>query len=197
MAVIQVSRLARKLQRSLRLTHLPDSILSLETVPVIVVEDLSAPLEDEDRGCMGASTVAAVAGENSIVVLTRVGAPAEYDLVINSIAVSSPTTQQIIIAKPTAGVVGLFVSGNTNFTNFTIPGRPSSQLGLDTQIGLPPHSVLAIYEILAQTTYLIPLKVRIGTFGDGQDFTSLMVAAPTVNTQLSVGFNWTESAPQG
>jgi len=197
MALIQTPRLVRKLQRALRLTSLPDSVLAPETVAVILVEDLSAPLSDEERGCMGSANAAAVAAENGIMVLVRVGAPAEYDLVVTEAHFSSPTTQRIVIGLPTAGVTGLTVSGNTSFEDFSIPGRPSSQLGFDTQAGIPAHRILLAGLALANTLYRIPLSLRIGTIGDGNDLTSVMIAAGTANADLRAGFKWTEKAPQG
>jgi len=195
--IIQSPSIGRKLQRLLRLTSLPDSILAPETVPVILVEDVSAPLDDIERGCMGVGSNGAVAAENGIVVLTRVGAPATYDLRVTEFWVSSPTTQNLILGVPTAGVVGLTASGNTSFTNGEIAGRPTSQLGFDTQVAVPAHRVLWEGQVLADTTFRMKIDHRIGTIGIGSDLTSLMIAAATQNTLMRAGFKWTEALPQG
>lgn len=197
MTLIQNPTLGRKLQRSLRLTGLPDSILAPEIVGVVLLEDLSAPLSDEERGCMGATVRNSVVGENSIIVLTRVGAPAGYDLVVTEVHFSTQTAQLIGIGLPTAGVLGLTPVVDTSFVDFGIPGRPTSQLGSDTQVGPPPFRRLMEFEVLASVTYIIPVNIRIGTIGDGNDFTSLMIHCDSVNTSLAGGFKWVESAPQG
>jgi len=197
MALIQNPSIGRKLMRALRLTSLPDSVLAPETVPVILVEDLSAPLSDVERGCMGADDESAFAAQNSIGVLVRVGAPASYDLTVTAVHFSSPTAQAVRLIVPTAGVVGLTVSAQTSFTDFNIAGRPTSQMGRDTQIGVPAGRILGQYLILADTHYRIPVNIRIGTIGQGDDLTSLMIAALTVNTDLTFGFEWTESLPLG
>jgi len=194
--LIQTPRLARKLQRALRLTALPDSVLAPETVPVILVEDLSAPLSDEDRGCIGAGRQGAVAGENSILSLVRVGAPAPYDLVVNQIFVSTPTTGLITIRKNTAAVVGL-TALNTTFMDFQTPGRPSSQFARDSQVGIPAGIQLYQFRILADELKILEVNIRVGTIGDGNDNTTITMAHEANNADLVGGYQWTESAPQG
>lgn len=195
--LIQTATIARKLQRLLRLQSLPDSVLAAETVPVILVEDVSAPLSDEDRGCHGAQSAGAVAAENPILALVRVGAPATYDLTVSEIWVQTDTTQIITISTPTDGIAGLTASPNTQFTDQELPGRPTSQLGSDTQIGIPAGRVWWNARVLANEPKRIPVDVRIGTVGIQDDLTSIMVAGVTVNTRIAVAFTWTESSPQG
>jgi len=197
MPLIQNPSIARKLQRFLRLVDFPDSVLAPETVSVILVEDLSAPLSDIDRGCMGGSSVGPVAAENPIIVLVRVGAPAPYDLTVHEVHFSTPDTQIVSLSVPTAGVTGLAVSSLTSFTDFELPGRPTSQLGLDTQVAIPANRNLFSVFALANTLYRIPLDIRIGTIGQASELTSLMISGLTVNTTLRGGFKWTESAPLG
>lgn len=195
--LIQTPRLARKLQRALRLTSLPDSVLAPETVSVIVVEDLSAPLSDEDRGCMGCVSVSAVAGELPIVALVRVGAPASYSLIVTAVWVSSLSTQEIELAVSTGVVTGLAVADDTSFTDFGIPGRPSSQLGFDTRAVEPANRALTRMRILANERIRIPLDIEIGTVGDGQDLSLIYVIGKTANTSIQVSWEWTEKAPRG
>jgi len=197
MPLIQNPNIGRKLQRNLRLTELPDSILAPEIVGVVLVEDASAPLGDEERGCMGATNIGPVALENPILALVRVGAPAAYDLTVNEVHFSTNTAQVITVSVPTAGIAGLSVSGNTSFSDFELPGRPASQLGNDTQVGVPANRILFEVNALADTLYRIPVDIRIGTIGLGSDLTSLMLAGITVNTDLFGGFSWVESAPLG
>jgi len=197
MSLIQNPTIGRKLQRSLRLTALPDSILAPEIVGVILVEDQSAPLVEEERGCMGTTELAAVALENPIILLVRVGAPAPYDLTVKAAHFSTTTDQILQLSVPTVAVVGLTVAGDTQFTDMELPGRPASQLGRDTQVGVPTRRTIWQGFCLANTPYRIPLALRIGTIGKGSNLTSLMIAGITVNTTLRGGFEWTESVPQG
>lgn len=197
MPLIQNPALGRKLQRSLRLIELPDAVLAPEIVGVVLLDDLTGPLSDEDRGCAGISGVAPVAAEFAIVTLIRVGAPSAYDLKVTRVHLWSDTTQTIRIAVPTVAITGLVVSGNTSFRDFTLPGRPTSQVGGDTQVLIPAGRELYTIRVLADVTVFVDVDIRIGTIGDPGDLTGLMVAAETANTRLNAGFDWTESAPQG
>jgi len=194
--LIQTATIARKLQRRLRLTHLPDAVLAPETVSVIVVEDLSAPLSDEERGCMGAARQGAVAAENSIITLVRVGAPAAYDLVVTQIMFSVSADGLIMVRKPTAGLAGL-TAVLPSFRDFSTPGNPTSQLGRDTQVAIPAGTDLWRGQVLASTTYRLEVDLRLGTVGDGVGNASVMIATEAVNVTLTGGFEWTESPPQG
>lgn len=196
MPLIQNPTPARKLQRSLRLTELPDSVLAPEIVGVVIVEDLSDPLSFESRGCAGMATVAGVAGENGLVSLVRVGAPAAYDAVCTAIWFHSLGTASFRILG-VGGSGTLTVSPQTVFTDFSVPGRPTSQVGFDTQVGSPSTRIMWEYRGLANTTMRIPTNIRLGTVGDGLDFVSLTVALLSANVQFTAGFEWTESAPLG
>ncbi len=197
MPLIQNPSIGRKLQQRLRLTNLPDSVLAPETVAVILVEDASAPLSDIERGCLGSSAAGAVAAENPIVALVRVGTPAVYNLTITKLWFNSTTDQLIRIIQPASDITGLTVSGNTSFSDFELPGRPTSFLGFDTRVGAPSGRILWDFEVLARTTYMIESRIRLGTFGIGPQLTSLVIAGNTVNTVLRGGFEWTESDPLG
>lgn len=197
MPLIQNPGPGRKLQRAMRLTELPDSILAPEIVGTILLEDLSAPLTDTSRGCMGMAQAGAVLAENAIIVLVRVGAPARYDLQVTDLLFVSGIVQEIRVIVPTAGVFGLTASGATSFTDFELPGRPSSQLGLDTQVGFPAGRILMRFTVEPDVFYRIPVKIRIGTIGIGDELTSIMIGAVTTNTVLRAGFIWTESSPLG
>ncbi len=195
--LIQDPTTPRKLQRGFRLTEMPDGILAPEIVGVVLLEDWTAPLSDLSRGCMGSAVAGAVAAENALVVLTRVGAPARYDLIVTEAYFNSTTSGTIALAIPTAGVVGLTTSGNSTFTDLELPGRPTSDLGFDTQVAIPANRSIRRYAVIANTTYRIPLNMRLGTIGKGADLTAIMLVAESVNTQLRAGFSWTESGPLG
>ena len=197
MPLIQTPAIARKLQRFLRLTELPDSVLAPETVPVILVEDLSAPLTDIDRGCMGATNAAGVAGELGLISLVRVGAPASYDLRVTEFHFAVASSMLVTLDVPTVPVVGLTPTTSTTFTDFNLPGRPTSQLGIDTVGVLPASRILYEIEALSNTTYRLPLDIQMGTIGQGSDLTTLLIVARTTNIALRGGFKWTESDPRG
>ncbi len=196
MALIQNPGPARKLMRFLRLTTPIDSVLAPEMVGVVLVEDLSAPLGDQSRGCMGSLNIGAVAAEFPLIALVRVGAPAAYDLVVSECHFSVSASSQVDIILPTAGLTGL-AAGATSFTDFEIPGQPTSQLGGDTQVAVPAGRILWGGLVLANTIYRVPLNLRIGTVGDGVGLSSVFVVGRAVNTKLRAGFTWDESAPQG
>ncbi len=179
------------------MTDLPDSVLAPELVGVILVEDYSAPLTDIERGCRGSDAVAAVAAEFGIIVLVRVGSPARYDLVATEAHFSTQADAIVTVGVPTAGVAGLTASDQTTFEDQELPGRPTSQLGLDTQVAVPANRTLYQLTVLSNTMYRIPLSQRLGTVGLGDDLSSLMIASGTANIILRGGFTWTERPPLG
>jgi len=197
MPLIQNPSIARKLQRFLRLVDFPDSVLAPEVVPVILVEDLSPPLSDIERGCRGATSVGPVAAEFPLLVLVRAGAPARYDAKILEIHVSSDTDQEIRIIVPTAGVTGLAISGQTSFIDFEAIGRPTSQMGSDTQVAIPAGRQLFSWLALSSTLYRVPMNLRLGTIGVAGELTSVMIAGVTANTRIVGGFEWVEGETQG
>ncbi len=197
MALIQSPVIARKLQRLLRLTGLPDSVLSPETVPVIVVEDVSDPLLGEAKGCAGVGFVAAVAAEFPKVVLVRVGSPAQYRLKVTRIFYSSTGAGQVTVRIPTVAVSGLTISGNTSFLDLELPGRPSSQLATDT-IAVP-IAARPIYSgpILSNTIEVLDVDIDIGTVGVRAGLSAIEIEGDNVNRDLIAGFFWTEAPPLG
>ncbi len=195
--LIQNPNIGRKLQRNLRLTELPDGILAPEYVPVILVEDASAPLSDEERGCMGMQGVGGVAAEFGLVALVRVGAPAQYDLVVTEIVVATDVDQIIQVIIPTGVITGLTTSANTTFTDLELPGRPTSQMGFDTQAVIPAGRIIRQIPVLATTTYMFQVKIRIGTIGVGSNLTSIIIVGTTANVAVRGGYSWTESTPLG
>lgn len=194
--IIQDPTTGRKLQRGLRLTSLPDSVLAPEIVGVVLLEDWTAPLSDISRGCTGSARVGGVAAEIGHVTLVRVGLGNPYEFVVTRLWFSTETAQRIIVRQPSA-LAGQTPNTSTSFTDFGTPGRPTSQLGTLTQVGMSAGRNLIIADILADTLYQFDVNIRIGTFGDNIVLTGLFIAGETVNTSLSAGFDWTESPPQG
>lgn len=198
MPLIQDPGISRKLQRLLRLTSPADSILGAEVVPVIVVDDVSDDFAGGiDRRCMGSQGVAAVAAENCLVVLGRVGSPSTYRCRVTRVHFSSAGAGLIRVRIPTTIVTGLVASANSQFADLEIPGRPTSELGSDTNAGLPPGRDIIHARVLADTTYSFDLNVDLGAAGIGPSLPQIMIVSDTVNVLLDGGFDWTESAPLG
>jgi len=190
MALIQNPTIGRKLQRSLRLTELPDSVLAVETVPVILVEDLSAPLSDEDRGCAGNARVGPVAAEFPFVGLRKTSE--QYDLVLKRIWVSSNASGSFIVTRPAAAVAGFVTTTDTGFTDAQTPGRPSSQVITDTGVALIAGIEFYRFPVIVDENIIIDLDMRVSGIGD-----SILVQNLTVNTFMNVAFDWVESSPLG
>lgn len=197
MPLIQNPNIVRKLFRKLRLTALPDGVLAPEIVGVIVLEDLSAPLNEEERGCRGAVQASNVAAENSIITLVRVGAPATYDLEVTRIFFSTATTGEIRVIVPTLGLSGIVASNDKTFSDQKLPGQPASQLGVINQVGLPAGRNIWRGTVLANTPIMLDVNIRIGTIGQADELTSIIIGAVTVNVTVRGGFQWTEAAPLG
>jgi len=179
--------------RALRLTALPDAILAPETVGVVLVEDLSAPLSDISRSCGGAVNVAAVAAQQGHIGLIKTSN--NYDLVVTRCVIASSATMGVEIGLPTVDLTGLATSGETAFLDRDTPGRPSTILGTDTAAALPAHTAIWRGRILANHTLIIELNVRLG--GNAAGVNSIMVHSNNTNAQIEGGFFWTESDPQG
>lgn len=190
MPLIQTSDQARKLQQGLRLTTLPDSVLAPEIVPVILVEDYSAPLLGTSNGCTGAIVVAAVAANISLAVLRRA---ASVRVNVRRVIVSTATTQQIQITMPTSLVTAAIATDKV-FTDFATPGRPSTVFEADnTGVGIPAGRILYRFRVLANTTYQIDMDVLLGHPDIAPNFFQFMINGTIVNTDLAVSIDWIES----
>ncbi len=194
--IIQDPTTGRKLQRGLRLTSLPDSILASEIVGVVLLEDWSSPIGGFERACTGNAVQGAVALENPHITLVRVGLGIPYELVVTRVWFSTTTSQRIAIRQPSA-LAGQVASTDTSFTDFGVPGRPSSQVGTLSQVGATAGRRLFSGNVIADTIYRFDVRYRLGTFGDGVVLTALAIIGETVNTLLTAGFEWTESPPLG
>lgn len=194
--LIQNPDSGRKLQRGFRLTSLPDALLAPEIVGVVLLEDWSEPLGDVARGCTGSADRGNVAGENAHVTLVRVGLGTPYEMIVTRLWFSTTAAQRIAVVQATA-LAGQVASPNTAFTDFGIPGRPSSQLGTLSQVGVTPGVTLILANVFEDTTYQFDVRWKMGTFGDGIGLTALAIVGLSANTRISAGFDWTESPPLG
>lgn len=195
--LIQTPEISRKLQQGLRLTGLPDAVLAPEIVGVILLEDYSRNPGDIARGCMGATRRAPVAAEFSMMALVRVGDPPTYDLLATECHFSTDTDQIITLDIPTAELTGMATTTGTSFTDLGITGRPTSQVQTDTKAAIPGSRTIRRYSVLANTTYRVPLDIRIGSIGIAGGLNSIVMVCQTANTALVGGFNWTEASPLG
>jgi len=189
--LIQSPNIARKLQRSLRLTELPDSILAPEAVAVILVEDLTDPLGDIERGCAGAAGVAAVAAEFGQIVLSA--DTANIDVVVTKMWAASLVDTTIRLSRPTVAHTGL-TGLATTFRDFSTPGAPTSSFATDTKAVLPAHVTIKRIEMLANTNVELLLDFRLGPLLVDN---SIMLSGENANTVIRGGFEWTERDPQG
>lgn len=194
MPIIQNPTIGRKLQRALRLTELPDSILAPEVVATISVEDLTAPLSDIERGCAGSLDIGGVVAEFPLFGLVLVGNPPSYDLKVTALTISVSSDTILRVARARQAILGLTATTDTGFTNFGIPGRPASQLGSDTVAVLPTMDQLFRFRVLASTPVRVPLDFRLGGPDPVTNFSNvLLVIAGATNIIMTGSFEWTES----
>lgn len=196
MPLIQNPNITRKLQRALRLTELPDGILAPEIVGVILVEDVSAPLSDIERGCLGATNLQADVGEFPLIALIKVGDPSPYDAVVKQVQVTCVNNQRVQLCRPLVPLTGLNVSPDTSFEDFNLPGRPTSQLNTSTVAAIPTRVVLYDIDLIANTTLFIDLEIRLGPV-DGAGSTGIFIVGFNAAGILRGGFKWTEGQAQG
>ncbi len=189
--LIQTPDYARKLQRRLRLTSLPDSVLAPESVGVFLLDDLRDEASGVEFPCFGSGEVTAVAAEFAVVVLTRIGTG--YEALLSRIMVNSPTAQIIRVSIPLVAVAGLTPSPNTNFRDLEAPGRPASEVGTDTVVATPSMRNVYPVRVLANQVQFIETQIRLG---EGVN-TRVLVSAGVANTGLEVGFDWVETPPFG
>jgi len=193
--LIQTSEQGRKLQQGLRLTSLPDSVLAPEIVPVIIVEDYSAPLLGTSKGCTGAVVIPISALNFSLVVLRR---PTSIRVNVNRVIVSSATPQQIQITMPTALPVTAAIATDKVFTDFNTPGRPSAVFqGDNTSAVILPGRILYRFRLLANTPAVIPMDILLGHPDVDPRFSEFMINTTLINTDLAISLDWTESPPLG
>jgi len=196
MTLIQRPGPTRKLQQALGLTHQPDGILGPEIVGVILLEDLSEPLSDVERGCMGGGSQAAVALENSFIALTRQLANPRGTIRITGAFISTSVDMRVMIRTPTVDLTGM-TDIPASFTDRKIAGAPSTLFQRDTTVGLPTGGQLWRGLVLANTPVQISLAVKLGNLADGTGRSSILIGCETVNAELSGGFYWTEADPPG
>lgn len=192
MALIQRPAITRRLQRALGLTSVPDGVLAPEIVGVVIVEDLSRSLDAEEiRPCMAGADSVALAGERSHITISRRSASVE--VVCTGVTFSSPVTSHFQLILPTALVTVVVPRGQ--FNDRTLPGRPSSDVGVGTLVaGVTGNRILELV-VLANDPVHIPLNIRLGAPGDPSSQVSVQVDA--FNQLVRGGFTWVESPPLG
>jgi len=199
--IIQTPEIALKLFRRFRLDRPPDSLLSPEVVPVVVVDDLTDyNTSGADRRCMGISVQGAVAAEFAIAVLVN---SLPQRLHVTAVTISTPTGQNVAIARPTQAIVGLTAVVHKAFVDFRVPGQPQAVNSVDTVVALPNRRVMWDEPVLASSPVRLPLDVTLfggepGAEGPGgAGSRALLVSAGTVNTELRVSWEWTEGVQEG
>ena len=195
--IIQSPDIGRKLQRQLRLTELPDSLLAPDVVPVILVEDLSAPLVGTAFGCVGAEIQSSVVGEFPMITLTAFG---PYQCTVRRLNLSANTTMILTIAVPTVSLVGMTTSPNTSFNNQGIAGRPASILGTDTKVAIPARRDLYVMRLLANTVWEFEVDIDLAGSNDTPGEvpgSNIMIFSEVANTAISAGVDWVESESLG
>jgi len=196
---IQDPTIGRSLQRGLRLTALPDSVLAPEVVPVIVVADFTGgQFGDVVRGCHGSINQIGVAAEQSHGSVRRASIGTE--VIVKGFDYSGPTNLQLIIARlEEAPPLGLTESNEKQFDDFDTPGRPSAILETGTFAGVdvPQVNILARHVVLANVRNNISFGagLRLGTPGTFQD----QVFCFTLESNVTCRFNfvWEERPPLG
>ncbi len=194
---IQDPTIGRSLQRGLRLTALPDSILAPEVVPVIVVDDYTTGRFGEiERACTGFHGQAAVAGENAHVSLQRSAIGTE--VIVTRITLDpGGAAGRFFIGRITAANPGGAVSTETSFDDFNTPGKPSAQMIVGTVLpgGLPALDIMYQIVLIGNTHTQIPVYIRLGA--PGLNAALLWVNHQTAGVAANIGFNWIERPPLG
>ena len=195
MSQIQTSDQARKLQRGLRLTSLPDSILAPEIVGVIILEDYSKPLIGTEFGCSAGTTRGAVAAEFSQVILRRPNA--QIRVKVLRVFIGASSAQAILISIPNTPPGGFTELASRVFNDLEVPGRPSAFFGSDTAIAIPARRDMYSIRVPADQSIVVTLDIDLGAPGVGNGDTDVLFANTVVNTSLSVGLEWVEGPTLG
>lgn len=198
MALIQTPGIGRKLQQRYRLQELPDGVLAPEVVPVVLVDDLSAFLEETERPCLGTAFVSATVGQFSQVAYISRGTKGTYKSVLRGVLVSVGAATDIIIrrASPTiAWTIFVTESFTRTFQEFGVAGLPQDFIGAAANAALEAGTDFVRVQMPANTPRYIPLNLSLA----GPRFTNraIMVAAATVNIGCRCTFYWTEGTPNG
>ncbi len=192
MPLIQIPDYSLKLQRALRLTNPPDSVLGPEIVGVILVDDLTKGGRGTIRKCAGVGSAGAVVAETAIITLTHAtaaGQPREYLATCTRVIVSSSVNVTVNIAITGAPVVGLAVSGESAHLNLDNPGRPTSPIQQGNEAVVVANNQLYRCRVGANDTKIIDTEIFLGS----QRFQNhVFVFAGAQNVGFNCSFEWTE-----
>lgn len=197
--LVQDPSIGRALQRSLRLTSLPDSLLAPEIVPVILVSDLSegTPFGDVERSAAGFATIGAVAAENGHISLRRPGAGIEVIIKKLTFDIGSPAARIVFGTIGAAIPGGTTASPETAWQDFNIAGKPSAVLEQGTVLNaaLPAIDIMWEWIIPANTTRSMNVNIRLGVPGTVRE--TFWTHCATVNQTHRMGMEWIERPPLG
>ena len=194
MPIIQVPDIALKLYRRFRLESVPDSLLAPETVPVVIVEDLSDfMVEGGGRPCMGATDVAPVAAQVGYAVLGNV---AEQTRVrVSHVNIDVQTAMQVLVIAHTQTAITI-TPGSKAFLDRRVRGNPQSLIGFGASVVPPVGITIWNNWVLARAPTRIPIGMLLGS-GEFAGNSRIVVRAVTVNVAMRIGFEWIEGVPEG
>ncbi len=189
--LIQIPDYALKLQRRLALTNLPDSVLATETVPVIIVDDLTQ--RGTAKKCMGTANILSAVGELPLVALEHATPPGErraYDLTLTKIWVSTDNNFTVVMALTGAALPGLSAPvADTSFLDLDQAGRPATILATDSIAALPARREFWRGTVKNNEPLSVPMDLF---YGLGVFQNRIFVAGLTTNRALDVTYEWTE-----
>jgi len=194
MPIIQRPTIGRKLMRSLGLTAQPDSILSPEIVPVIVVENLAHTHDNEfvRPSAVHFAQPAAGGATQSIVGLSKVTDDVDVTVTRISWVIS---TGQIFIVRSRATVASLgSISGS--FTDFNTRGRPQTLAIRNALVGgIPSLDVLYDIRSLNNTAVFLDVNIKLGKLSDANGSHQIFLQMLSANLPLEVNFDFVETEP--
>ena len=194
MPIIQIPDVALKLYRRFRLESVPDSVLAPETVPVVLVEDLSDYMvEGGGRPCMGATDVPAVVGEKGFASLGNIDKKTRVRVTHITVDVDAPV--QLLVQAHTNTSIAI-TGAPKAFLDRRLKGAPQSLFGFGSDpvylVGIPIWG----HRLLAETVYRIPIGMLLGS-GEFAGNSRIVVAAVTANISFRVSMEWIEGLPEG
>ena len=200
MALINTPSIARKLQRALRLTRTPDSVLSPDVVPVLLMEDLSQMQVnpgEEERPCLATVEMSAVAGMRGYAAAIK---PPDYQnrVVVDSVQIT-PDFEDVFYVMKTASTWDLYTNETTkHFRDLQLDGKPGTIIGRVANAGLLGDPIWRGWIPSSPNNGLIiPLDIELGdptsvTLGE-----FIAVVGETVNQRFFVNWNFRELPPLG
>lgn len=187
-----------KLLRRYRLKSQPDFVLAPEVVPVTIVDDISDFPSAERRECMGRVRVTSAVAEFSMAVIVNT---LPQRIIVTDLWWSTDDNSAVGIRRPTAAITGLTASSDKAFTDFRLPGQPTTVLGGKTDPALTAGRLMYGTQPLANT----PVHVQgnwelfggpVGEVGPGgAGSRTLVVECGSTGVGMRVAFRWIEGVP--